>query len=513
MSGGAWAAALLSSSRQLPRFDVVSVIFLIRKAKRMRMRMSRPSCPFDSILNNGLVAAVTDGNTPHTLDSRPSIAYQAGLFFVTAGMIILPIVYLALTAATCWGVYYFAVHCFPAIWDWPIGRSYYGLIIKVIASVTPLLVGGAIAIAMVKPLFARRASPMQPLALDPAIEPRVYALVARVCEMVGAPAPRRIEVDCDLNASARLNRGLLNFFRHDLILTLGMPLVAGLTERELAGVIAHEFGHFRQPTGMRLTYLIRRVNHWFARVVYERDGWDDAIESAASSADGWIAFMIVCARAGVGVSRGVLWSLMMVGHGLSGFLLRQMEYDADQWEIRVAGSEKFESTMLRIASLAAVREEIHREMRRTWRRTLQLPDNLPVLIEFRASRMSDDRRAKAENAVGLEKTGWFDTHPSPADRVRRARQIASPGLVEGDAPAKGLFENFDTISRLVTLAHYEDDLNVPIEPDFLIPLEKLVRAQTEPAPAAPAPAPVPMMAYNPAAFSREKPADRSETGE
>jgi hypothetical protein len=66
---------------------------------------------------------------------------------------------------------------------------------------------------------------------------------------------------------------------------------------------------------------------------------------------------------------------------------------------------------------------------------------------------------------------------------------------------------------LVTLAHYEDDLNVPIEPDFLIPLEKLVRAQTEPAPAAPAPAPVPMMAYNPAAFSREKPADRSETGE
>jgi hypothetical protein len=33
------------------------------------------------------------------------------------------------------------------------------------------------------------------------------------------------------------------------------------------------------------------------------------------------------------------------------------------------------------------------------------------------------------------------------------------------------------ICRLVTLAHYEDDLNVPTDPYFPIPLEKLVRAE------------------------------------
>lgn len=457
---------------------------------------------------------VSEGKAP-TQGTRPSPAYQAGLFFVTAGMIVLPVLYLALTAFTCWAVYYFATHHFGAIWAWPV-RGYYGLIFKFIASVTPLLVGGAIAIAMVKPLFARRASHMQPLALDRAIEPRVYELVGRVCQMVGAPTPLRIEVDCDLNASARLNRGFLRFFRNDLILTLGMPLVAGLTERQLAGVIAHEFGHFRQPVGMRLTFLIRRVNHWFARVVYERDGWDDTLESASASAEGWMAFMLGCARAGVAVSRGTLWLFMMAGHGLSGFLLRQMEYDADQWEFYVAGSDRFESTMLRLASLAAVQKEIHREMARTWRRTLQLPDNLPVLIEYRASKLSDKKRAKAENEVGLEKTGWFDTHPSPADRVKKARQIASPGAVEGEAPAKTLFENFDTISRLVTLAHYQDDLNVPTDPDFLIPLEKLVRAEMEPAaakPATPATPPVPMMAYNPAAFRRDSAPDQANNSE
>ncbi len=46
--------------------------------------------------------------------------------------------------------------------------------------------------------------------------------------------------------------GLLSFLGHDLVLTLGLLLIAaGLTERELAGVIAHEFGHFRQGAGMR----------------------------------------------------------------------------------------------------------------------------------------------------------------------------------------------------------------------------------------------------------------------
>jgi hypothetical protein len=40
------------------------------------------------------------------------------------------------------------------------------------------------------------------LVLDPAVEPRVYGLVQEVCTAVGAPAPRRVELNCDLNASA-----------------------------------------------------------------------------------------------------------------------------------------------------------------------------------------------------------------------------------------------------------------------------------------------------------------------
>jgi Zn-dependent protease with chaperone function len=435
------------------------------------------------------------------------VAYRVGLILVVLGMVILPIVYVALTALACWWAWFFATHYFVGIWNWPLGHSQYSLLLKFVFSFTPLFAGVAIALAMVKPLFARRGKRMQPLVLQPEVEPRLYALVQEICRMVGAPAPQRIELNCDLNASASFRRGFLSFLGHDLILTLGLPLIAGLSERELAGVIAHEFGHFRQGAAMRLSYLIRRTNIWFARVVYERDAWDAALASFLTTDSFWLGLMSQGIRASVGLSRGILWCLMMAGHGISGFLTRQMEFDADRWEMRTAGSAVFESTMLRLATLDYVLTDIRLEMRRTWRRQMQLPDNLPLLVEYRANRLPADRRAKVENQLGLAKTGWFDTHPSAADRIREARRTAEPGHFTSDMPARGLFENFDTISRLVTLAHYEDDLNVPTTEDFLIPLEALIKDKaTEPQPtAAPVQAPIPMMAYDPSKFRKPEP--------
>lgn len=445
---------------------------------------------------------------------RPSILYRFALATVAVTMAILPCLYAAITLLTGYGVYLFATRYFAEIWAWPIGMHQTALMIKVVCSCTPLLVGGAVAFSMVKPFFARRGRRPQPLALNAEMEPRVHSLVQEVCRTLGAPAPRRIELSCDLNASAHFERGLRGLLRGRLILTLGMPLAVGLTQRELTGIIAHEFGHFRQSAGMRVSYLIRVVNGWFARVIYGRDGWDEILDGWSDGMRGhgfWISIMLGCARLGVGVSRGVLWLLMMAGHAVSAALMRQMEYDADRGEIRLAGSAAFESAFVKFAALEAIMRDLHLEMRRSWRSKFQLPDNLPVLVEIRAARMPADRRAALESKVGLDKTGWLDTHPSKADRIKRARLASAPGYEVSDEPARDLFENFDALSRLVTLAYYEDDLNVPVTPDFLIPVNVATGATVEavPTPAPPVPAraraAVPMMAYDPSAFQGRKP--------
>src|SRR5206468_1593590 len=83
-----------------------------------------------------------------------------------------------------------------------------------------------------------------PETIDRSAEPRLFAFVDRLCAAQGAPAPRQIRVDTDVNASAALRHGLISLFRDDLTLTIGLPLARAMTLRELTGVLAHEFGHF-----------------------------------------------------------------------------------------------------------------------------------------------------------------------------------------------------------------------------------------------------------------------------
>jgi len=72
---------------------------------------------------------------------------------------------------------------------------------------------------------------------------------------------------------------------NDLVLAAGLPLVAWLSLRQFAGVLAHEFGHFSQGAGMRPTYVIRSISHWFTRVIYERDEWDDKLVQWSEGTD------------------------------------------------------------------------------------------------------------------------------------------------------------------------------------------------------------------------------------
>ena len=121
--------------------------------------------------------------------------------------------------------------------------------------------------------------------------------------------------------------------------------------QQFAGVLAHEFGHFTQGWGMRLSYVIRSISLWFTRVVYERDAWDQKLIDWSRTGEVRIQAVVMLVRFSVFVTRKVLWVLMMAGHAVSGILLRQMEHDADMHEILLAGSPTFESTCRRLAVL------------------------------------------------------------------------------------------------------------------------------------------------------------------
>src|SRR5215475_2437364 len=265
-------------------------------------------------------------------ETRPksvSLLYKLGLAAVALVMVLLPIIYVGIIVLVTWGVCEHALH--PR---YQLG----GGILALLGYLAPIIVGGMLVFFMIKPLFARRPKDYEPHGVLPGEEPELFRLIYAVCDTVQAPRPAQVLVDFQVNAFAAFRRGLPDLLRRRLTLSIGLPLVAGLSVRQFGGVLAHEFGHFSQGAAMRLTFIVRSVNAWFARVVYERDAWDDRLQSAAACSDFRIRIILHMARGTVWLSRRILWLLMNLGHLISCFMLRQMEFDADRLETQVAGS-------------------------------------------------------------------------------------------------------------------------------------------------------------------------------
>jgi hypothetical protein len=193
------------------------------------------------------------------------------------------------------------------------------------------------------------------------------------------------------------------------------------------------------------------------------------------------------ARAAVGASRVVLKSLMKIGHAVSSFLLRQMEYDADRYEIQFAGSAAFAQTMARLRELNLASQCAYQELGRACERRA-LPVDFPRFIIAQEEVIPEE--ARVASAAATASTAWWHSHPCDRDRARAADVAAATGvLVGGDAPASVLFRNLDALSAIATEHHYSNDLNLDVSAVKLVhgsvfpnereERESLVRARRE----------------------------------
>ena len=358
--------------------------------------------------------------------TKLALPYKLGLGVVAFAMVLLPAIYMGLIVMTSWGIWYYLTH-FAGLMAGSGGG--FG---RVIICLGPPVAGAILVFFMLKPFFGRRRKRQEPLWLDAAKEPLLFAFVQRVCELVQAPVPCRIAIDCQVNASASLRRG---WWSKDLVLTVGLPLARGLNMREFAGVLAHEFGHFAQGAGMRLTYIIRNINFWFARVVFERDDWDLKLERSAKRLDIRIGLILHAARGCIWLTRRILWGLMHAGNAISCFMLRQMEYDADSYEAKVAGSDAFESTMAQIQVLNAATQVAFEQVRNGWAGNRLCRRILPLLIHHKTRVLPEELCEKVTAARNAKKTGWFDTHPCDADRAKAVRRLGEAGVFRLEEPA------------------------------------------------------------------------------
>jgi hypothetical protein len=239
------------------------------------------------------------------MNTQPSAAYQRALFGAAAALIGVLLLYaglvLSIVALTVWH-----------------GMAHTDLFAQgstaALLYATPLFLGIVITLFLVRPIFARRPPPPPSQAITLEEHPRLFQFIGAICQEVGCRPPACVEVNCAVNASVRFRQGWASLKEGDLALTIGLPLVAGLPAQHLGGIIAHEFGHFRQEAGLRLTFVVRTISAWLWRIVHERDQLDESLRESARDSHMFIAIPLYLGHFGITLTRHFLRLLMLMGN-------------------------------------------------------------------------------------------------------------------------------------------------------------------------------------------------------
>ncbi|WP_416520606.1 M48 family metalloprotease [Streptomyces achromogenes] len=280
------------------------------------------------------------------------------------------------------------------------------------------------------------------LPVTDADEPRLWALVRELAAAAGTRAPDRILLTGEVNASVSEEPRLLGLLPGPRRLTLGVPLLIGLTEAQLRSVLAHEYGHF---TGgdTRLSALVVRGRVQIGRVIGQfhakADGKvaaDRARQERASAkrvAKGRKAKEID--TTGVGATYRTMariytaYGKLYLRASLS--TARGQEYAADLTAARIAGRDATASALRQIPALSAS-HDFYLDSYATLGLQARL---LPPRGEFfggfgRLLAAREPEPAKRRAELPEMPVGPYDSHPPIADRVRRIEALPADGRAD-----------------------------------------------------------------------------------
>ena len=294
-------------------------------------------------------------------------------------------------------------------------------------------------------LFGRHGDNPSATQLTRESQPIMYEFVDQICEKLGAPKPCRIDLDCNFNAMASLRRGWLLSGRDDLVLTIGIPLIAVQNTEQIASVIAHEFGHFRQGSAMKTYNLIGSLTRWFIATAYSGPFY--------------------------------FYWFGLLTHMLSGTLSREMEWDADRNAVQLAGTQAFTESSARLERYGVAYAITIENLFMLFQSGI-LVDNIPRFLMHIGRTLPASTVRRIAEQTEQQRLDRFDTHPPTRDRVNAARELNKPGILQLNRPATDLIDHWVPLCKKITLDFYAEKLGIDrkeIDESHVTPLDQLLR--------------------------------------
>ena len=398
-------------------------------------------------------------------------SYKISLVFVNLGLLLLLLLYLSLVVLFGYAGYALAIANLKSAFN-----SWTGKIIGSIIFLITLLIVTGILFFIIKPLLPYRFKKNQTLEINPFKEQLFFSFIQQLCGIMRAPMPRRMEIDCNAGLFLRFKAGFAGYLGGESVLILGMPLIAGLNLNQLAGLLGHELRHFSEGANMRLTYMARRINHLFKEGSASGDSIDQKFVQWSQREE---LHLQMLAQVGLFLAMlcRKLMSLWLQGCGLiSGYLLQQLEYDADRHEVQLTGSQRFADTRLRINTLDLVTKQTLQNLTQAWKER-HLADDLMNLIMSNLERLPQATAEQLKRNLSKDETTPFSVRPADKTRIALVAANRQTGLINLEIPAKEIFTDFPNLSRQLTLHYYRSQMNLPVAEKNLLPVTTVIKHQ------------------------------------
>ena len=344
---------------------------------------------------------------------------------------------------------------------WAVGlMSWRFKLAAVLAVGTLILVLGFISFVMIRAIFPRKTETRVEFPMPQGSQLALEFLVAQIAKRVGVRPPDRIILSCENNVAARWDSKTGEFS-----LMVGMPLVYCLSTTQLAGMIAHECGHFRQRAGGKAKFLIATILEWLEQVNTSLRLQRESFAATAIDSENGLLSVFAC------FAQMIMSFVLVVVQGLRnlGILtvqvtMRRAEFHADGFEIELCGSKSFRERTLIMGEVGAAFIAARRQVKLS-AQSGRLRDDFPRLVGACFAGLTDQNRAEAWRTILKCQSDWSDFHPSSESRIEAAEQEAREGVFVLETPAKEVFDEVDQVCRELTFRFYDVVLGIDVS-DF-----------------------------------------------
>ena len=316
----------------------------------------------------------------------------------------------------------------------------------------------------------------------------LWRFVHQICNETGAPKPKSIYVDPDVNAYvAYTNMWLSLILPVKKDLTIGLSLVSCLTVSEFKAVISHEFGHFAQKS-MKIGSYIISANTIIHDMIYSRDKWDDLLAKWRNSdirlsAAAWIITPIIWL---IRKTLALFYQFLNMMHSS---LSREMEYNADKVAVSTSGSEAIISALWKLDNgVECWNSTIHHAYLAGQKN--KFVNNLYIhnqkALERTQPEQEEKRNHLAENPLGgkqyfttsaSSKVSMYASHPPNDLREQSAKNPFVPCPQDNRSPWI-LFSNPTELQQKVSQVVYQQYLNKEAKEFFSVPeFEQFIQAE------------------------------------